>query len=443
MEDLSQRYQQTLDYLYSFVDYSLTRQDRYSADNFNLDRMKDFMTRLGNPQQAYPVFHIAGTKGKGSTAALIESAARSAGYRTGLYTSPHLIDFTERIQINRQPIQPSALVDLIERLKPVIAEVPGLTTFEITTAAAFCHFAESGVNLAVIEVGLGGRLDATNVLSPLVAVITSLSMDHMNILGSTLAAIAGEKAGIIKHGVPVVSAPQKDEARQVIRRIAAERNSVLTFVDEKYVYTGSDASLEGQNLEIRPVNSGSAAQSIRIPLLGDHQLENAATAYAAIKAADPAVISIPDDAIRRGFASVRWDARFELLSRKPWLLVDCAHNLDSAEKLREALTTYFPGKKILLVFGASEDKDVSGMLEVLTPLTSLVIATRSTHPRAMAQEEIAGIVHRFGKRSQVADTIDSALAEAIKEAREDVLIVVTGSIFVAAAARQLWVENSN
>ncbi len=220
MTDIETKYNQALDYLYSFVDYSLKHSSELAKADFNLDRMFALMESLGNPQNQYPIIHVAGTKGKGSVSALCASALKAAGYQVGLYTSPHLQDYCERIQVNGAPISHEQLVELVEEIKPHVAKIEKLTTFEITTALAFMAFAKYGVNAAVFEVGLGGRLDATNIVTPKVSVITSLSYDHTAVLGNTLTLIAGEKAGIIKQGVPVVSSPQKDEALAVLERVA-------------------------------------------------------------------------------------------------------------------------------------------------------------------------------------------------------------------------------
>ncbi len=228
--DTELAYNKALDYLYSFVDYSLKHSSELAKADFNLGRMFELMELLGNPQMKYPIIHVAGTKGKGSTSALCASALRAAGYKVGLYTSPHLEDYTERIRINDEPISHEQLVELVDEIKPYVAKIEKLTTFEITTALAFMAFAKYGVDAAVFEVGLGGRLDATNIIMPKVSVITSLSYDHTAVIGNTLALIAGEKAGIIKPGVPIVSAPQKDEALEGLLRVAALRDSKLTLV---------------------------------------------------------------------------------------------------------------------------------------------------------------------------------------------------------------------
>jgi dihydrofolate synthase / folylpolyglutamate synthase len=276
--DTETQYNQALDYLYSFVDYSLKHSSELAKADFNLDRMFALMESLGEPQTKYPIIHVAGTKGKGSVSALCASALRAAGYTVGLYTSPHLLDYTERIQINGEPISHEQLIELVEEIKPHVAKIPKLTTFEITTALGFMAFAKYGVNAAVLEVGLGGRLDATNVVTPKVSVITSLSYDHMAVLGNTLALIAGEKAGIIKEGVPVVSSPQKDEALEVLLRVAKSKNSDITLIGKDVTFELMESSLSGQTLK---VESHTSNIELHIPLLGSHQIENAATAYAA------------------------------------------------------------------------------------------------------------------------------------------------------------------
>jgi dihydrofolate synthase/folylpolyglutamate synthase len=446
-------YQETLDYLYSFVDYSLTRAFRNAPEHFDLGRMRDFMAYLGNPERDYPIIHVAGTKGKGSVSAFCAGALQAAGYRVGLYTSPHLQDYTERIQLNRTPIPQAELVALVDEIRPFLDRGTQLTTFEITTALAFLYFSRQAATAAVFEVGLGGRLDATNIITPLLSVITSISYDHTEILGSTLTEIAGEKAGIVKQAVPLVIAPQQEEARQVFLRVAQERNAPLTQVGRDYDYAAlSESLIGGQTMLVWSASDQPYLDAyiesaglqeweptrLTIPLLGYHQVENAATAYAALQVARGCGLPVSEEAIRNGFASTHWPGRFELLQRYPPLVIDCAHNRDSALKLRLALDDYFPGLPVVLVFGASEDKDIEGMYSELLPRVRQVVATRSTHPRAADPELLVNLAHRFGRPAKYYDKVEQALAEAIRLAAGEALVLVTGSIFVAAAAREVW-----
>jgi dihydrofolate synthase/folylpolyglutamate synthase len=452
MIDVETAYQQALDYLYSFVDYSLTRNLRYSPEKFDLGRMAALMESLGNPHLDYPVIHIAGTKGKGSTAAMCAAALKSVGYRVGFYTSPHLQDFAERIQVNGLQISHAELAEVVAILKPHVARIERLTTFEITTAAAFLFFKMLKVNAAVIEVGLGGRLDATNVVDPLVAVITSLSMDHMNVLGDTLAKIAFEKAGIIKPGRPVVLSPQKEEARLVVERVAQERHAHLVQVGKDFLFAPLSHTLEHQTLVVWPareqalvdefIESGGRSSwqptRLAIPLLGYHQVENAAAAYTALQVARQEGLNIPEAAILDGFRRVSWPGRFEFLCREPLLVVDSAHNPDSALKLRLAIDDYLPGMPVILLFGASEDKDVAGMFAELISRVRQVITTQSIHPRAMDANKLVELAHQFGKPAQAVIPVELALDTALKLAGEEAAVVAAGSLFVAAAVREAW-----
>ncbi len=329
-------FQKALEYLYSFVDFSLTRAFRYTPEKFDLGRVRELLASLGDPQEDYAVVHVAGTKGKGSTAALIAAALQAGGYRTGFYTSPHMQEYTERIQIDGKMIPQDAFVDLIEELKPHIQKVQQLSSFEIGTALAFLYFSRQDVDIAVVEVGLGGRLDSTNVVDPLISVITSISYDHTYILGNTLTEIAGEKAGIIKPGRPAVIAPQKEEARRVFLQVAQERGAPLTQVGQDYLFAPETHSLEGQSLLVWPAAEqqrvdqyiessgqyGWQPLQLTIPLLGLHQVENAATAYTAIQVARGYGLRITDEEIQQGFSRVFWPGRFEVLSREPVLIIE-------------------------------------------------------------------------------------------------------------------------
>ena len=443
MENVEAAYQSTLDYLYSFVDYSLTRSLRYSPEKFDLGRMAALAAALGSPHRQYPVVHVAGTKGKGSTSAMIASVLQTAGYKVGLYTSPHLVDYTERIQVNRQPVSHEQLVELVERLKPEVVKIEQLTTFELTTAAAFLYFAEEKVDIAVIEVGLGGRLDATNIVDPRVSVITSLSMDHMNVLGDTLEKIAAEKGGIIKPGRPVVVAHQKPEAAEVLKKIAKERHSPIIFTDDAYFASLTQHSLAGQEFAVRPAaktNGNSRASSFNLPLLGAHQVQNALTAYAALKVLHMTGIKISSASIYQGFAAVSWPGRFEILQNDPLVVIDSAHNLDSAEKLAQTIRDYLPGQSVGLVFGASEDKDVTGMLGALFPVIESIMVTQSVHPRSYDAVQLGEAAQKFGLPVAVNPQLESALEQAYANLKPDGALVITGSIFIAAGARQYWFE---
>ena len=431
--DIETRYNQALDYLYSFVDYSLKHSSELAKADFNLNRMFALMESLGNPQTKYPIIHVAGTKGKGSVSALCASALKFAGYKVGLYTSPHLLDYVERIQIDGEPISHEQLIDLVDEIKPHVAKIEKLTTFEITTALAFLAFAKYDVNAAVFEVGLGGRLDATNVVTPKVSVITSLSYDHMAVLGNTLALIAGEKAGIIKEGVPVVSAPQKDEALDVLLRIAEQKGCEFTLVGNDVKFEPLEHSIHGQVLNIHGPQS---LVRLQIPLLGSHQLENAATAYAALKASG---IPIDDEQIQSGFSQVQWRARFEVARLDPPVIFDSAHNQDSFEKLRETLETYFPGKKVYLIFGASEDKNIPGMFAEMKPKINKIIITRADHPRALSVDHIQGLAEQAGVESEALVPVKEALRRALELSSKDGSIVLSaGSMFVTAEVMREW-----
>jgi len=435
-------YNAALDYLYSFVDYSLTRQLRYSEEKFNLKRIKKLMNLLGNPQSRYPVVHVAGTKGKGSTSAFIASVLQAAGYKVGLYTSPHLHDYTERIQVNRIPISHKDLVNEVEFIKKLLPEVPEITTFEITTAIAFHYFATSKVDVAVIEVGLGGRLDATNIVDPVISVITSLSYDHMNILGDTIEKIAAEKAGIIKDNRPIVLSPQVfQQIYPVIEHIADVHHSRLIRVEDDFEYTPLAHSLNGQVFSIHRKGSSEKPQKLSLQLLGFHQVQNATTAFCTLNELKQLGFKINYDQIAEGFAKTTWPCRFEIVSNSPLIIIDSAHNADSAQKLSNTIREYLGKEKVTLIFGVSEDKDVRGMLDFLLPVSDDIIMTKSIHPRAMSPEQLKLAAEDYGRTAFVSETIEEALKKA-QELKQNNAIVVTGSLFVAAAAKEIILKQN-
>lgn len=437
MENDPDVYQRTLDYLYSFVDYSLTRNLQFSSEKFNLDRMMELVSVLGHPEQKYPVVHIAGTKGKGSTGAMIAAALQAAGYKTGLYTSPHLEDFCERIQINREPIPARRLVEIVEQMKPVIEKIQRLTTFELTTAAGFLYFAQENVDIAVIEVGLGGRLDSTNVVQPRVSVITSISLDHMKVLGDTVEKIAAEKAGIIKPERPVVVSAQRPEAMRVIEEIARQRNAPFHRADLIYRTEILERRLEYQRFAIEPISMLDApAVEVKTPLLGDHQVENALTAWTALRVLRDEGIPINPKDILHGLANVEWQARFEILQQDPAIVVDSAHNRDSALKLIETVKAYFPGAPIVVLFGVSDDKDIEGMFAEILPHASQVILTQSIHPRSYPAAELEPLAAKHNIPITISLPLETAIDDALEKLDNGKVLLVTGSIFVAAGARK-------
>jgi len=430
-------YNLALDYLYSFVDYSLKHSSELAKADFNLDRMRALMAALGNPQDSYPCIHVAGTKGKGSTAALCASALQASGRSVGLYSSPHLLDYTERIQINAVPVSHADLAELVEFVKPAVAKIPLLTTFEITTALAFVYFARKKVDAAVIEVGLGGRLDATNIITPRVSVITSLSYDHTAVLGNTLTLIAGEKAGIIKPGVPVVSSPQKEEALKVLEAVAAERGCELTLVGRDLGYEAVEHSLDGQTFEITtPGKDPSKTMVFRIPLLGQHQIENAVTAYAALQKSG---FTLSETQIAKGFAQVSWPCRFEIASREPTIIFDSAHNEDAFVRLTQTLETYFPNRKTVLILGISEDKHLAAMLTAIKPFIDTLIITRADHPRALEPEKISEVAREVGLTFESIRTVETAFNRALEIGQNNGSIILSaGSMFVTAEVKSAW-----
>lgn len=443
-------YVQALAYLYSFTDYEKQTAFLYSPDRFDLRRMYHLLAALGNPHRCFASLHIAGTKGKGSVAAMSEQILREAGYHTGLFTSPHLHTFRERIRVDGQLIPEAMVVQALHQLQPYVPSIPGLTTFELITSLAFWYFAQRAIDIAVVEVGLGGRLDATNVITPLVSAITSLSYDHTAILGTSLAAIAREKGGIIKPGVPVVSAPQPEEALAVIEQICEERNAALTLVGRDWQWRFKGTTWEGQSFAVcpSPQSFGKAPCLLPsafcleywIPLLGCHQLVNATTVLAAMEQLQGQGLRIPPGSIREGLRKVKWPGRLEVLGQRPWMVVDGAHNRASAQKLRRALEEIFPHQRLYLIFATYRDKDIAGMLEVLLPIAHEVTVTQFDSPRAATVTQLEEWVRDMGAQADGSDNVDQALARARQRAAAEDLICVTGSVRFAGEARMAWLQ---
>jgi len=430
-------YQQAIDYLASYTDYEVVPRLAHNAANYDLRRVEELLSRLGNPHLRARSVHIAGTNGKGSVAAMIASVLTTAGYTTGLYTSPHLHTWRERIRVNEELISEAELAALVEELKPEAEAVNReatygrLTTFELLTTLAFAHFAAKGADFQVLEVGMGGKFDATNVINPEISVITSISFDHTEVLGNTLAEITAEKAGIIKPGNMVVTSPQPDEAVRVIEETCLSREAQLIKVGSDV--TWQSLGFNDNQQRLRVVGS-LGIYELSIPLLGWHQLVNAATAVAALEVLAGKGFNLSQRSIANGLARVSWPGRLQVLSNHPLIVVDGAHNPDAARRLRESLEQYFDFDRAILIIGASDDKDIAGVVSELAPVFDKVIATRSHHPRPMATAAIVAEFTKHGVETQVVDNVPSALTEASALAGDRDLICIAGSLFVVAEA---------
>jgi dihydrofolate synthase/folylpolyglutamate synthase len=430
-------YQKALEYLLKFADYE--RLPR-SGIVWDIKRVERLLGRLGNPQHYARSVHIAGTKGKGSTSAMIASVLKSAGYKVGLYTSPHLLSYTERIQVDGKPIDEGDWAKLTEVIQPHveaenrIGDLGQLTTFEIFTAMAFLHFRQVKADYQVLEVGLGGRLDATNVVKPRVCVITSVSFDHMDVLGDTLAKIAGEKAGIIKSGAAVVSAPQFPEAMEVIERVCREKGVRLVKVGQDITWEKGKFDAEGQNFRVKGLKGD---YDLWIPLLGEHQIENAANAVAALELLTDMGAKVQPEDIADGLAKVHWPGRLQVLGKEPWFIVDGAHNAYSVQRLGEALERYFTFEKLTLILGFGGDKDVAGMTAEAVKITSDIILVASRHPKAVKPEVLMAEFKKHGITPRLVESVNDAIKLALDKAGHNDLICAAGSIFVIAEVMEM------
>ncbi|MFL5339318.1 MAG: bifunctional folylpolyglutamate synthase/dihydrofolate synthase [Gemmataceae bacterium] len=407
--------------------------------DLKLDQIRALLRAVGDPQQRLRIVHVAGSKGKGSTAAMLAAVLRAAGYRTGLFTSPHLSAVEERIQVDHQPISPAELALLLTEIRDRLPAVVTPTFFEVGTAAGFLHFVRRRVDAAVVEVGLGGRFDSTNVCTPLLAVITSISHDHTKLLGDRLSQIAFEKAGIVKPGVPVVSGADDGEAAAVIERIAAERRAPLALLGRDFSLDYEPGRAGGRLPRAAVRTKLQTWPALEIGLLGRHQAANAAVAVSCVEHLRQAGLTIPDAAVAAGLAGVRWPARLEVLGRAPWVVLDCAHNIASARAMVETIAESFSPRRKFLVFAVSSDKDVPGMLRELAPHFDGFYLTRfGQNVRAVPPEQLAAWL------ADVADvprlTFPSA-ADAWRAARAaagpDDLVAVSGSVFLAGELRPL------
>jgi dihydrofolate synthase/folylpolyglutamate synthase len=434
-------YESALRFLFTHTDYEQMLRVRYNRDTFSLDRMRLLCKQLGNPQDRFPSVHVAGTKGKGSTCTMLARMLQAGGYRVGLYTSPHICDIRERITINGEMISQVALTRLICGIEPVLerlgAEKP--TFFEIFTALAFKYFAEQQVDIAIIETGLGGRLDSTNVIKPLVCGITSLSMDHMHQLGSTLSAIAAEKAGIFKKDVPAISVQQEGEAKRTLRKVARETKTELLFAGEdiEFSYRVESSRQDGCHTRVCLTTPQSRFEHLPVPLLGEHQALNCGLALALLDRVKLNGFNVPDAKAIEGLAALKLPGRMELVRSDPRILVDGAHNAASVHALMRAIGQHIPYDSMVMVFGCAADKDISGMMEQISAGADKVIFTRAANnPRAASPKELAEAYEaRSGRVAQVTQSLDDAMRIAFSAVSREDLICITGSFYLVGEAK--------
>jgi len=433
---------QALDWLFSNTNYEQKPTFRYNTRTFNLERTSRMLNAMDNPHLKYPTIHIAGTKGKGSTSAMTAALMQAAGLeRVGLYTSPHLMRLEERIQVNFEEIGEGELLECLRAVRGPVEEVTALglewkpTFFEIFTAVGFLHFARSGVNAAVVEVGLGGRLDATNVVSPVVTGVTPISYDHTAILGDTLELIAREKAGIIKEGTPVVVGRQEREAFEAIEQAARVKGAPVVALGREYGLEG------GESGEFTVTTPSGKYEGLSLPLLGEHQRYNAAMAVAMAEVAAVQMgLELPVGVVRRALANLRWPGRAEVWSRKPPIVIDAAHNAASARALVQALGEGFPGQRAVIVLAIAQHKDTEGVIEALAPAAREFVVTTIDSPRSSGPEELAAAVRaRTGVPVHVEADRGKALALGRRLAGEG-LLVITGSFYLAGELRQMLMK---
>lgn len=428
-------YEEAVAYLEGLIDFERASRgvSGFQQRIFKLDRMHALLDLLGNPHRNLRCVHVAGTKGKGSVCAFVDAILRAAGYRVGLYTQPGLVDMRERVMIDRRMIPKDKLVRHVERLKPCVEQMAStvhgeVTYFDAMTALAFDYYALGGVDYVVLEVGLGGRLDATNVVAPAVCAITSIGFEHMGILGHTLEKIAGEKAGIVKEGRPVVCAPQPEEAIAAIRSICQERGARLVEVGREMRYETVSRDPSGQVFDL--TGPGRLYEGLKISTMGEHQVANAAVAVAVTDLLREEGAVIPQETVRRGLKDATWPGRMQVVGQRPTVVLDGAHTIESARGLVRALREGFPYGRLILVFGIAVDKDISGVWRILEREADVAFLTRSSFPKAAEPRTIHQMVDDTDVALHVVENPVEAFEQARAGAGPDDLICVTGSFYL-------------
>lgn len=444
-------YERAIDYLYGRINYERVQTDRYTTQDFKLDRMRELLVRLDDPQETIPAVHIAGTKGKGTTAVFTAKMLEAAGYRVGLFTSPHIFSFEERIQVNGQTPAPGDIISLVRQVADVtdqMDQLPGQmspTFFEMTMAMGWLWFRHQRVDWAVLEVGLGGRLDATNLCRPIACAITSISRDHTGLLGSTTKQIAEEKAGIIKSGLPTVCGVEDESAILSIEEICRQQDAELIRLDRDIHLTRErqSQSLGSQTLTIQ--TSRYTYADLVVPFVGSHQLRNAAIAVGLVECLTQQGYNISEQAIREGLASATCPLRIEVVQSEPTVVLDVAHNWASIAALLKTLNQNFSNSHRVLIFAASRDKDVGGMLRQLLPQFESIILTQFLgNPRSLSVDKVGELAASLsGRRFHRATTPAQAWQIAQLLAHPQSLICGTGSFFIAGELREVILGDSS
>jgi dihydrofolate synthase/folylpolyglutamate synthase len=438
-------YEQALDYLFTKTDYEKQQKLRYNVTTFDLERMNGLLRYLGNPHKKTKTVHIAGTKGKGSTATMLSRMMEANGYKVGLYTSPHVSTLHERITVDSVMITRKEFLGLMNRVQPILEKMAKKdhlpTFFEIMTAMAFLYFIDKNVDIAVIETGLGGRLDSTNVITPEVCGITSISIDHQNLLGTTIEHIAREKAGIIKKGIPIVTVPQDPAAMKVLKKQASTVKAPMTVTgrDVDFSYRFESSREHGPHTRICVTTPTSKFEHLRVPLPGEHQALNCGLALTMLDALKNQGFEINDEKAVAGLNNVHMTGRMEIICRDPRILVDAAHNAASIRALIAAIGQHVPYDSMIIIFGCNCDKDVRGMLTELQYGADKVIFTRSNSPKAVWPQDLAEMYSEIcGKMCQSTLSMTEALRVAQSAISREDLITITGSFYLVGQVKQMF-----
>ena len=429
-------YKDALKYLNSFVNYEYYTNYFYDPNHFDLDRVKLLLRYLGNPHlKMGKIIHVAGTKGKGSVCAMISSILNEAGFKTGLYTSPHFYSLRERIKVNNEMISQKKLIELVNKIKPAVEKVKAvLTFFEVLTALAFLYFSRKKTDFSILEVGLGGRLDATNVITPLVCIITPIDLDHTQLLGNSLTKITYEKAGIIKERSIVITSIQKDEVMSVIEKVCHINKAKLLKILELTKWKKLKSTSYGQLFFLKSIYD--SYKELYLPLIGRHQITNAIMAVITSELLDKQGWKIKKKSVKEGLKKVYWPGRIEVIKNNPLIVLDGAHNSASAKVLKNTIEEYLKYKNLVLIFSCCKDKDIDSIARELFPLARQIILTKTKFIRSAEPEEVAKMMKEFRQRIIIQKNLSKAIKHGVRISHNEDLICITGSLYIVGEARK-------